>query len=78
MRWDNFDEKFQRPIRWIVSIMDNKEVPIEIINVKSGKVSRGHRFSKIKQLKLITQMNTLKNFAQQMLLLTKQKEKQKL
>ena len=46
MRWDNFDEKFQRPIRWIVSIMDNKEVPIEIINVKSGKVSRGHRFSK--------------------------------
>ena len=46
MRWDNFDEKFQRPIRWIVSIMDNKEVPIEIINVKSGKVSRGHSFSK--------------------------------
>ena len=46
MRWDNFDEKFQRPIRWIVSIMDNKEVPIEIINVKSGKISRGHRFSK--------------------------------
>lgn len=46
MRWDNFDEKFQRPIRWIVSIMDNKEVPLEIINVKSGKVSRGHRFSK--------------------------------
>ena len=46
MRWDNFDEKFQRPIRWIVSIMNNKEVPLEIINVKSGKVSRGHRFSK--------------------------------
>lgn len=45
MRWDNFDEKFQRPIRWIVSIMDNKEIPLEIINIKSGKVSRGHRFA---------------------------------
>ncbi len=45
MRWDNFDEKFQRPIRWIVSIMDNKEVPLQIINVKSGKISRGHRFA---------------------------------
>lgn len=45
MRWDNFDEKFQRPIRWIVSIMDEKEVPLQIINVKSGKISRGHRFA---------------------------------
>lgn len=45
MRWDNFEEKFQRPIRWIVSIMDNKEIPIQIINVKSGKISRGHRFA---------------------------------
>lgn len=46
MRWGNFEEKFQRPIRWIVSIMDDKEVPVEIINVKSGKISHGHRFSK--------------------------------
>lgn len=47
MRWDNFDEKFQRPIRWIVSIMDNNDVPLEIINVKSGRVSRGHRFANL-------------------------------
>ncbi len=45
MRWDDFEEKFQRPIRWIVSIMDEKEVPLQIINVKSGKISRGHRFA---------------------------------
>ena len=47
MRWDNFDEKFQRPIRWIVSVMDDKDVPIQIINVKSGRVSRGHRFANL-------------------------------
>jgi len=47
MRWDNFDEKFQRPIRWIVSVMDDKDVPIQIINVKSGRISRGHRFANL-------------------------------
>lgn len=45
MRWAGFDEKFSRPIRWIVSILDNEEIPIEIINIKSSKFTRGHRFS---------------------------------
>lgn len=46
MRWATNDEKFSRPIRWIVSILDDKEIPVEIVDVKSSKVSRGHRFSK--------------------------------
>lgn len=45
MRWAGFDEKFSRPIRWIVSIMDDKEIPVQIINVKSSKYTRGHRFA---------------------------------
>ena len=44
MRWSNFDEKFSRPIRWIVSILDNKEIPVEITGIKSSKKSRAHRF----------------------------------
>ncbi len=46
MRWAGFDEKFSRPIRWIVSILDDKEIPVQIVDVKSAKFSRGHRFSK--------------------------------
>ena len=46
MRWADLDIKFQRPIRWIVSIFNNEKVELEIANVKSGKTSRGHRFSK--------------------------------
>lgn len=46
MRWANFNEKFSRPIRWVVSILDNEEIPIEIVDVKSSRISRGHRFSK--------------------------------
>lgn len=45
MRWAAFDEKFSRPIRWIVSILDEKEIPVQIIDVKSGRITRGHRFS---------------------------------
>lgn len=45
MRWAENDEKFSRPIRWIVSILDSEEVPVEIVNVKSSKFTRGHRFT---------------------------------
>lgn len=45
MRWGSFDEKFSRPIRWIVSILDDKEIPVQILDAKSSKFTRGHRFS---------------------------------
>lgn len=46
MRWAEHDEKFSRPIRWIVSLMDDKEIPVQIVDVKSSKFTRGHRFTK--------------------------------
>ncbi len=46
MRWGSNDEKFSRPIRWIVSILDDKQVPITIIDKTSSNITRGHRFSK--------------------------------
>lgn len=45
MRWSDNEEKFSRPIRWIVSILDNEEVKIKIIDKESSNISRGHRFS---------------------------------
>lgn len=45
MRWGYNDEKFSRPIRWIVSILDNEEVKIKIIDRESSNISRGHRFA---------------------------------
>lgn len=44
MRWGDLEFKFIRPIRWIVSLLDDAIVPFELANVKSGRVSRGHRF----------------------------------
>lgn len=45
MRWGYNDEKFSRPIKWIVSLLDNQEVKIKIIDKESGVYSRGHRFA---------------------------------
>ncbi len=44
MRWADLEVKFQRPIRWIVSIFDSEELAVEIAEVKSSRCSRGHRF----------------------------------
>ena len=48
MRWGYNDAKFSRPIRWIVSILDNEEVKIKIIDKESSNISRGHRFAQQK------------------------------
>ena len=45
MRWADFDVKFQRPIRWLVSLFNNEEAKISFLDVTSGKTSRGHRFA---------------------------------
>lgn len=45
MRWGYNDEKFSRPIKWVVSILDNEEVKIKIIDKESSVFTRGHRFA---------------------------------
>jgi len=45
MRWGNNDVKFSRPIRWVLSILDNEQVPVRIIDKDSSNITNGHRFS---------------------------------
>lgn len=44
MRWANLDVKFQRPIRWVVSLLNNEELKLSIAGIQSSRYSRGHRF----------------------------------
>ena len=44
MRWGCEEFKFLRPIRWLVALLENEIVPLEIAHVKSSNISRGHRF----------------------------------
>jgi glycyl-tRNA synthetase beta chain len=36
-------ERFVRPVRWMVSLLDDQVVPVEFGGVTAGKVSQGHR-----------------------------------
>lgn len=44
MHWGNLDAKFVRPVRWLVALLDEEVIPMEFATVKSGNVTRGHRF----------------------------------
>jgi glycyl-tRNA synthetase beta chain len=36
-------ERFVRPVRWIVAMLDGEVIPLEFAGVRAGKHSRGHR-----------------------------------
>ena len=44
MHWGDLDAKFVRPVRWLVALLDDEVIPVEFAIVKSGNVTRGHRF----------------------------------
>lgn len=44
MHWGDLDAKFVRPVRWLVALLDDEVIPVEFATVKSGNVTRGHRF----------------------------------
>ena len=44
MRWMDKDIRFARPIHWVLAIYGGATVGFEMNGIKSGNVSRGHRF----------------------------------
>jgi glycyl-tRNA synthetase beta chain len=43
MYWRKPNEKFVRPVRWIVALLDEQIVPLEFDGIHAGNSSRGHR-----------------------------------
>ncbi len=44
MKWDNSGFRFSRPVRWIVSLLDNEVVPFKLGNITANKYTHLHRF----------------------------------
>ena len=44
MRWGAGTAEFVRPVHWIVMLADNAVIDAEILGIKTGRESRGHRF----------------------------------
>jgi glycyl-tRNA synthetase beta chain len=43
MYWRRPGERFVRPLRWLVAMLDNQVVPLEVAGIRAGNTSRGHR-----------------------------------
>ncbi|MGB7473637.1 glycine--tRNA ligase subunit beta [Trichococcus sp.] len=44
MHWGNHHFKYIRPIHWIAALADDEIIPFQILDVVSGRTTRGHRF----------------------------------
>ena len=43
MYWRKSSERFVRPVRWVVAMLDDDVIPFELFGIKAGNLSRGHR-----------------------------------
>ena len=43
MYWRKPSEKFVRPVRWLVALLDQEVIPLEFDGIRAGNQSRGHR-----------------------------------
>lgn len=44
MRWGALDAEFVRPVHWVVLLFGDQAIDAEILSVKAGRETRGHRF----------------------------------
>ena len=43
MYWRRANERFVRPVRWLVAMLDGEVIPLEFDGIQAGNSSRGHR-----------------------------------
>src|SRR5450755_1012418 len=43
MYWQKPTERFVRPVRWLVAMLDGEKIPLEFDGIRAGRTSRGHR-----------------------------------
>ncbi len=44
MRWGAGDSEFVRPVHWAVILFGSRVIEVDVLGVRSGRVTRGHRF----------------------------------
>jgi glycyl-tRNA synthetase beta chain len=43
MYWRKTSERFVRPVRWLVALLDGETIPLEFDGIRAANISRGHR-----------------------------------
>ncbi|HEY0231531.1 MAG TPA: glycine--tRNA ligase subunit beta [Dokdonella sp.] len=53
MRWGDHDYAFVRPAHWLVVLLGDQVIDAEVLGLKSGRMSRGHRFMHAKPVHIV-------------------------
>ncbi|HET8705414.1 MAG TPA: glycine--tRNA ligase subunit beta, partial [Pseudomonadales bacterium] len=65
MRWGARKEQFVRPVHWLIMLLGEKVIPCEILGLKSGQTSFGHRVHCGKALTIVQPANYEAQLAEQ-------------
>jgi glycyl-tRNA synthetase beta chain len=52
MRWGAGEAEFVRPVHWVLMLFGREEVPCEILGVRAGNLTYGHRFMAPRALRI--------------------------
>ena len=44
MRWGERDERFSRPVRWLLAVLDGEVIPFEFAGLVASNLTYGHRY----------------------------------
>lgn len=77
MRWGNGSLRFARPIHWILTLYNNESVPFEVDGIKSGNITRGHRFLAPAPF-VIREINSYKNLLENNFVIVDQEERRRI
>ena len=75
MRWGDLDFKFIRPLRWLVALFGEEIIPFEVARVKSGRISRGHRFLSAGDFEIKTAADYVKACAENFVIVDQNKRR---
>ena len=65
MRWGSYSTEFVRPVHWCVLLFGDQVIETEILGLKTGDKSQGHRFHAPKQIKINCPADYLETLEQQ-------------
>lgn len=57
MRWNSSNVSFSRPIRWLLALYGEQVIPFNFAGLRSGRVTRGLRFSQHEEIEVESAMH---------------------
>jgi glycyl-tRNA synthetase beta chain len=61
MRWGSLETSYARAVRWIIALLGEDIIPVQIFELSSNRISYGNRFQKLDNLVSITHPSQYEN-----------------